>query len=64
MLQDIFTFEDQGEDETGKVVGTLSPTGIRPKFSERLTKHGFNLPPAMFMKQGQADILSRGKRGR
>ena len=64
VLQDIFTFEDQGEDETGKVVGTLSPTGIRPKFSERLTKHGFNLPPAMFMKQGQADILSRGKRGR
>jgi pilus assembly protein CpaF len=64
VLQDIFIFEDQGEDEAGKVMGTLSPTGIRPKFSDRLTKHGFSLPPTMFMKQGQADILSKGKRGR
>jgi pilus assembly protein CpaF len=64
VLQDIFIFEDQGEDEAGKVMGALSPTGIRPKFSERLTKHGFSLPPAMFMKQGQADVLSKGRRGR
>jgi pilus assembly protein CpaF len=64
VLQDIFTFDEQGEDETGNVMGRLEPTGIRPKFSERLTKHGFSLPPAMFMKQGQADILGKGKRGR
>ncbi len=67
VLQDVFTFNEQGEDETGKVIGTLEPTGIRPKFSERLTKHGFSLPPAMFMKQGQAEGLfgnGRGRRGR
>jgi pilus assembly protein CpaF len=64
VLQDIFTFNEQGEDETGKVMGTLEPTGIRPKFSERLTKHGFSLPPAMFMKQSQADLLGKGRRGR
>jgi pilus assembly protein CpaF len=64
VLQDIFTFNEQGEDETGKVLGKLEPTGIRPKFSTRLTQRGFSLPATMFMKEGQADILNRGRRGR
>ena len=66
VLQDIFTFDEQGEDENGKVIGQLTPTGIRPKFTDRLSKHGFNLPPTVFMKPGQADILSggKGRRGR
>ncbi|MFL7794106.1 MAG: CpaF family protein [Anaerolineae bacterium] len=66
VLQDIFTFDEQGEDENGKVIGQLTPTGIRPKFTERLSKHGFNLLPTVFMKPGQADILGsgKGKRGR
>jgi pilus assembly protein CpaF len=66
VLQDIFTFDEQGEDENGKVIGQLTPTGIRPKFTDRLSKHGFNLPPTVFMKHGQADILGggKGRRGR
>jgi pilus assembly protein CpaF len=66
VLPDIFTFDEQGEDENGKVIGQLTPTGIRPKFTERLSKHGFNLLPTVFMKPGQADILGsgKGKRGR
>jgi pilus assembly protein CpaF len=64
VLQDVFVFNERGEDETGKVIGKLEPTGIRPKFSERLTQHGFNLPPTTFMKPGQADVLGKGRRGR
>jgi len=48
VLQPIFEFEDQGEED-GKVVGRLKPVGIRPKFMNRLVTRGFNLPARMFM---------------
>ena len=35
-MQDIFTFDRQGIDETGKVKGVFKASGIRPKFAERL----------------------------
>jgi pilus assembly protein CpaF len=48
VLQDIFVFEEQGQDEKGKVIGHLKPTGLRPKFMEKLYLIGFNPPPTMF----------------
>lgn len=47
-LQDIFFFEQHGIDEEGRILGRLRPTGIRPKFSERLQAAGIDLPAEFF----------------
>src|SRR5215831_16141201 len=47
-MQDIFVFERQGIDETGRVRGIFHATGIRPKFAERLATSGNRLRPALF----------------
>jgi pilus assembly protein CpaF len=47
-MQDIFVFERVGIGEKGKVLGRFRPTGIRPKFSERLKYSGIHLPASMF----------------
>lgn len=43
-MQDVFRFQQRGVDENGRVVGRMLPTGIRPKFAEKLADVG--LPPA------------------
>jgi pilus assembly protein CpaF len=47
-MQDIFVFERVGIGDKGKVLGRFRPTGIRPKFSERLKYSGIHLPASMF----------------
>src|SRR5438105_1474055 len=47
-MQDIFVFERQGIDESGKVRGMFRATGIRPKFADRLAIAGCRLRPALF----------------
>jgi pilus assembly protein CpaF len=47
-MQDIFVFERVGIGEKGKVLGRFRPTGIRPKFAERLKYAGIHLPASMF----------------
>jgi pilus assembly protein CpaF len=47
VLSEIFTFEQQGF-EGGKVIGRLKPTGIRPKFIDRIEEAGIHLPPNIF----------------
>jgi len=47
-MQDVFRFEQEGISESGDVLGRLRPTGIRPKFAERLRANGVNLPASMF----------------
>ncbi len=44
---DIFKFEQTGF-EGGKVIGRLRPTGIRPKFMDRIEQSGIHLPPSIF----------------
>jgi pilus assembly protein CpaF len=56
-MQDLFIFERQGFDENGRVKGKFKPTGIRPKFSEKLAAAGIRLPLDMF----SAEALSRVK---
>jgi pilus assembly protein CpaF len=46
-MSDIFAFQHQGIRD-GKVVGKLMPTGLRPKFMDRLQQHNMNLPPQVF----------------
>jgi pilus assembly protein CpaF len=47
-MQDIFAFKKKGIDQQGRVVGDFLPTGIRPKFAERLLVAGIRLPASMF----------------
>jgi len=47
LLQDIFKFEETGTRD-GRVLGRLQPTGVRPKFAERLQERGFELAPEIF----------------
>ena len=46
-MTDIFTFEQTGVDG-GKVMGHLRPTGMRPKFMDKIEASGINLPPSIF----------------
>ena len=47
-MQDIFVFDRQGSDESGRVRRLLSSTGIRPQFAQRLASAGYQLPPSLF----------------
>ena len=47
-LQDIFVFRQTGIDADGKVIGQMQPTGIRPKFADRLLAYGINLGEDIF----------------
>jgi len=44
---DIFAFEQTGIEE-GKVIGRLRPTGLRPKFMDKIEASGIHLPPSIF----------------
>ncbi|MCB2178923.1 CpaF family protein [bacterium] len=46
-LTDLFAFEQTGYDN-GQVVGRLRPTGLRPKFMNKLEAAGIHLPPQIF----------------
>src|ERR1700681_3607386 len=47
-IQEIFLYRKRGVRENGDVVGDFTPTGIRPKFAERLAVAGIQLPMSMF----------------
>ncbi|MGE0104050.1 MAG: CpaF family protein [Blastocatellales bacterium] len=47
-MQEIFRFVRTGVGQQGEVIGQFRPTGIRPRFSERLEQYGFKLPPHIF----------------
>jgi pilus assembly protein CpaF len=47
VMSDIFGFEQQGM-EGGRVIGRLKPTGIRPKFVERIESANIHLPAGIF----------------
>jgi pilus assembly protein CpaF len=51
VLQDIFSFRQIGVDEHGKIAGKLAPTGIRPKFYERLETSGIHIPASVFIEE-------------
>jgi pilus assembly protein CpaF len=46
--QDIFTFEQTGIDDQGRVTGQFQATGVRPAFASKLTRSGIQLPPELF----------------
>jgi pilus assembly protein CpaF len=48
MMQDLFTFQGEGLDKSGKVQGHIVPTGIRPRFADRMKASGHDIDPAVF----------------
>ena len=53
IMQDVFLFDwSMGVDATGRFLGHLKPTGIRPKFSEKLRDLGIDLAAGLFVNQG------------
>lgn len=53
VLQDIFVFQQSGVGPDGKIIGKLVPTGVRPKFYERMEREGIHLPASIFMEKGE-----------
>jgi pilus assembly protein CpaF len=44
-MSDLFAFDfSAGLDEDGRHLGALAPTGLRPRFAERLRDSGIELP--------------------
>ena len=46
-MTDVFSYEQSGYEE-GKVVGRLRPTGLRPKFIDKIESAGIHLPATIF----------------
>ncbi|MBK7453773.1 MAG: CpaF family protein [Anaerolineales bacterium] len=46
-MTDLFVFEQTGV-ENGRIVGRLRPTGLRPKFMDKIEAAGIHLPPSIF----------------
>ncbi|HSJ13923.1 MAG TPA: CpaF family protein [Longimicrobiales bacterium] len=53
-MQEIFTFEQTGVEEDGRVIGRLRPTGIRPRCMDRLKAFGFEMSAESFAETHQA----------
>ncbi|HVA26135.1 MAG TPA: CpaF family protein [Chloroflexota bacterium] len=47
-MQDIFVFQARGLDDEGRILGSVLPTGLRPKFAERFEQYGIPLPASLF----------------
>ncbi|MDD3580329.1 MAG: CpaF family protein [Desulfobacca sp.] len=56
-LQDIFVFERQGVDDSGRVLGQFKATGVRPRFADRCKIFGVPIPDAIFAPQPTSDGL-------
>ncbi len=48
VMQDIFRYEQDGIDESGRTYGRFAATGIRPTFMPRLEARGIRLPANIF----------------
>jgi pilus assembly protein CpaF len=46
-MTDIFAFQQEGV-EGEKIIGRLRPTGLRPKFMDKIEEAGIRLPASIF----------------
>ena len=56
VMQDIFRFVHTGFKD-GRVLGRLQPTGIRPKFADKIKEAGLKLQPELFGATVDIDML-------
>jgi pilus assembly protein CpaF len=48
VMQEIYRYERRGVDAKGRVIGRFGPTGVQPRFIERLEVCGLKLPENLF----------------
>jgi len=59
-LQDVFLFDyAAGIAPNGRFLGSARPTGLRPRFADRLAENGVELPNSVF---GSVDVLGAVRR--
>jgi pilus assembly protein CpaF len=64
-LQDVYLFDFKaGLDASGKFLGTLKPTGIRPRFTQKLLDHGIEVDASMFQLGAEASAVQQSARVR
>ena len=52
-LQDVFLFDySAGIDENGRFLGSLKPTGLRPRFVDKIAERGVSIPTEVFALNG------------
>jgi pilus assembly protein CpaF len=52
-LQDVFLFDFRaGVSNNGRSMGVLKPTGLRPRFLEKLEDHNITVPQGLFIPDG------------
>jgi pilus assembly protein CpaF len=51
LRSEIFTYEMEGMRD-GEIIGSMKPTGVRPKFYERFEEEGIELPRDLFVESG------------
>ncbi len=61
-MQEIFRFEREGVGQDGAVVGLIKPTGIRPRFTDRLKRYGFEVSSSIFDENAQFERATSGMR--
>jgi pilus assembly protein CpaF len=49
-MQEIFSFVKKGIGPDGRVIGTFTPSRIRPRFLDRIHLAGITLSPGIFDK--------------
>jgi pilus assembly protein CpaF len=59
-LQDIFVFKQTGVDQDGRVLGSLTPTGVIPQCLEHLSSSGEGLDLSIFTPQRPAVVGGDG----
>ena len=53
VLQDLFSFQQKGVGEGGKVLGTMQATGMVPKFIDRFNASSIHLPAEIFKRTSE-----------
>ena len=61
-MQEIFTFQQSGINQEGKVIGLFRATGIRPKCADRIASTGRTLPMDMFSHTHAVNEPQAGRR--
>ena len=66
LLQEVFHLVPDGTDLNGRPVSRLAPTGLRPKFLERLDEKGIKVPATSFRAPAKTPpaVLVGAERGR
>jgi pilus assembly protein CpaF len=53
VVQDLFSFQQKGVGEGGKVLGMIQATGMVPKFIERFNAASIHLPAEIFKRTSE-----------